>query len=140
MNVRTVANWNRESFMMTAIILLTAWVALALATLPAWAQGSNHKWVKSGTDTGLGFVICVDQNNIVKDANGHTQFEALLSCVGEIIITIDVDCNQDMSGKDITMKSFPYSTDGTYDWAKIKGESTKNSSLLGQSAKFVCNK
>jgi hypothetical protein len=47
-------------------------VVFALTVLPASAQVSNRKWVKSGVDEQLGMKlsICVDQNSIVKGANG----------------------------------------------------------------------
>jgi hypothetical protein len=116
-----------------------AMVTLALAPLPAGAQGSDHKWVQSGTANGL--VDCVDQNSIVKNPDGTTQYDELVFCEGEdaMIRVKIVDCNQDMSGKEVVMKGRPYNPgkDGQYHWSDEHPDST---SLSAQSAKFVCGK
>ena len=120
--------------MRAAIIVVT----LALFT-PAWAQESNHKWVQSGIDNGV--VDCVDQNSIVKNADGTTQYDELVFCEGaDAMMRVNiVDCNQDMSGKELVIKGRPYNPgkDGKYHWGD---EHTDSTSLSGQSAKFVCHK
>jgi hypothetical protein len=126
---------NKRQILCGAILI----VAFGLASMPARAQKSDHNWVQSGTANGL--VDCVDENNIVKNADGTTQYEELVFCEGEdAIIRVNiVDCNQDMSGAEIAMKGRPYNPgkDGKYHWGE---EKTNSSSLSGQSAKFVCHK
>ena len=114
-------------------------LSLALSTLPASAQGSNHKWIQSGTENGL--VDCVDQNSIVKNADGTIQYEELYFCKGaddDIRVNI-VNCNQDMSGKQIIIRGRPYNPgkDGKYYFGD---EPTDSTTMPGQSAKFVCHK
>jgi len=125
-------------------LLSMSGVVFALAMLPAEAQDSNRKLVKSGVDEVMGRKVsmCVDQNSIVKSANGFVQFDTLLDCaVDEVLIRVEyVNCNQDMSGEKIVTKSVPYSKGGAYDWTKARKESTLSISLAGQSAKFVCHK
>jgi hypothetical protein len=84
----------------------------------------------------------VDQNSIVKSANGFVQFETSLNCCGadDTIIVEYVNCNQDMSREKIITKSSPYRKDGAYDWTKIREISSVSISLASQSAKFVCHK
>src|ERR1700688_3133227 len=114
-------------------------LALALITPPAWAQGSNRKWVKSGTEDAL--VICVDLNSIVKRADGLTQYVIQLFCDGadNTLRMEAVQCNQDMSRQEFPMQGRPFlpSKDGSYVFANYN---TKSCSLAAQTAKFVCKK
>lgn len=125
-------------------------LALTLTALPAWAQSPNHKWVKAGTEqTMAGLYICVDQNRIVKGVDGRTQYEDTMNlnntmtCEGGLesdISVENVNCNEDMSGENLMIAGQPYKKDGTYNWADRKEISVESTSMLGQSAKFVCHK
>jgi hypothetical protein len=114
-------------------------VAFALAAVPAAAQASNRKWVQSGKEDPYG-TICVDQNSIVKRADGLTQYDDR-GCEGkddEIRVSF-INCNEDMSGAKFMIKSRPYNAgkNGKYNWSELNTDST---SMSGQSAKFVCHK
>jgi hypothetical protein len=126
-----------ERKIMRAILIVSAF---ALGSLPASAQTSNRNWVKSGTEGAL--TICVDQNSIVKRADGLTQYVMDLFCRGKNINLLRVEavnCDQDMSGQNFPMQGrpFPPNEDGSYEFAAY---STKSCSLAGQTAKFVCKK
>jgi hypothetical protein len=126
-----------ERKIMRAILII---LALALGSLPASAQNSNRKWVKSGTEGAL--TMCVDENSIVKRADGLTQFVMDLFCKGKnnnLLRVEAVNCDQDMSGQNFPMQGrpFPPDEDGSYEFATA---STKSCSPAGQTAKFVCKK
>lgn len=126
----------KGKIMRTILIIL----AFALGLQPVSAQNSDRKWVKSGTEGA--FTICVDQNSIVKRADGLTQYVIDVFCRGKNINLLRVEavnCNQDMSGQNFPIQGrpFPPDDDGSY---KFATSSTKSCSLSGQTAKFVCKK
>src|SRR5258707_268745 len=93
-------------------------------------QSPTHEWVKAGTEGAL--VICVDQNSIVKRADGLTQYVTQLFCRGpDGTLRVEaVRCDQDMSGQNFPMQGRPFSpdNDGSY---KFAASSTKSCSLSG---------
>jgi len=120
---------------------------LVLFASPGWAQGTGPKWVKaSGKDAQTGLTICVDQTSIVKSADGRVQFaNALCEMTAEQMSDSDmavteVNCNENMSGKTVTMKELPYRRDGVYNWAQRKEINPSGTSLSAQAARFVCHK
>ncbi len=122
---------------------LSSIVVLVFFTLPVWAQETNHKWVKSGSDGD--FRGCVDINSIVKNKDGSIQYLHAL-CAGAddqiddiVISSVKVNCKEKMSGKNIVTKQAFYKKDGDYQWAKRKEVNTDNRSLIAQSVKFACS-
>jgi hypothetical protein len=69
------------------------------------------------------------------------RIDGVVFCEGDdAMIRVNiVDCNQDMSGKEVVIRGRPYNPgkDGEYHWGD---EHTDSTSLSAQSAKFVCNK
>jgi|HubBroStandDraft_3_1064219.scaffolds.fasta_scaffold364579_2 hypothetical protein len=117
-------------------------LALIFAAPPALAQTPNHDWVKSGTDPTYGMDECMDQNSITMSADGYAQFGMLLGCAGpdNQIFVGYVNCNEDMTGANLVMKSYPYNKNGTYNWPARAAVNRISASLFGRSAKFVCAK
>lgn len=125
-------------------------VALVLVPLSAYSHATSHKWIKSGTEETAGlFYECVDQNSIVKLADGRTQFEtatslnALQTCEGEnerTILVMNVNCNEIKSGGTAMVKGQPIRTDGKYNWAAREETSVGTSgSTEDQTVRFVCH-
>jgi hypothetical protein len=126
-------------------------LVFVLVPLSVYSQEVTHKWVKSATDqTTVGLYQCIDQNSIVKLADGRIQFQTATSlndaqtCEGEResdISVTNLDCNGDMSGDTAIDKEQPFRKDGIYNWTDRKdGPILIYNSMQGQTDRFVCHK
>ena len=121
--------------------------ALISFSASALAEAGSHKWLKIGQDVQAGktFDVCVDQNGVQRNANGRVQYLYSFVCpepgkdLDDFLISAgEVDCSQNLSGKTLKTKTWPYRQDGAYPWDRAKEAESVSISIASRSAIWVC--